>query len=59
MECDGLVTRSAYDENPPRVDYPLTQLGRPLIPLLDAARAWTEAHLPALLAAPRAAGHRA
>ncbi|CAM5337549.1 MULTISPECIES: winged helix-turn-helix transcriptional regulator [Streptomyces] len=56
MERDGLVIRTAYDENPPRVEYALTPLGRTLIPLLDAARAWSETHLPALLAARRAAG---
>ncbi|MEU6667313.1 helix-turn-helix domain-containing protein [Streptomyces sp. NPDC046727] len=51
MERDGLVTRTAYDENPPRVEYALTPLGRTLIPLLDAARVWSENHLPTLLAA--------
>ena len=53
MERDGLLTRTAYDENPPRVEYALTSLGRSLIPLLDAARAWSETHLPHLLAARR------
>jgi DNA-binding HxlR family transcriptional regulator len=53
MERDGLLTRTAYDENPPRVEYALTPLGRTLIPLLDAARAWSETHLPHLLAARR------
>ncbi len=51
MERDGLVTRAAYDENPPRVEYELTPLGRSLLPLLEAARAWSRDHLPALLAA--------
>jgi DNA-binding HxlR family transcriptional regulator len=49
MERDGLLTRTAYDENPPRVEYELTPLGRSLFPLLEAARAWTRAHLPTLL----------
>ena len=51
MERDGLVIRTAYDENPPRVEYALTSLGRTLIPLLDAARTWSATHLPRLLAA--------
>ncbi|MDL5200924.1 helix-turn-helix domain-containing protein [Streptomyces sp. ALI-76-A] len=54
MERDGLLTRTAYDENPPRVEYALTPLGRTLIPLLDAARIWSRTHLPHLLAARRA-----
>jgi DNA-binding PadR family transcriptional regulator len=35
---DGLVTRTAYDENRPRVEYELTPLGRGL-PTLAAAAA--------------------
>jgi DNA-binding HxlR family transcriptional regulator len=54
MERDGLLTRTAYDENPPRVEYAVTQLGRTLIPLLDAARTWSERHLSGLVAARRA-----
>jgi DNA-binding HxlR family transcriptional regulator len=53
MERGGLLTRTPYDENPPRVEYALTPLGRTLIPLLDAARVRSETHLPQLLAALR------
>ncbi|MDH2424046.1 helix-turn-helix domain-containing protein [Sphaerisporangium sp. TRM90804] len=56
MERDGLVTRTAYDENPPRVEYELTELGRSLLTLIAAARAWSEHHLPALLEAREAHG---
>ena len=59
MERDGLVTRSAYDENPPRVEYELTPLGRSLLALVDAGRAWCTAHLDDLLAARAAATPRA
>jgi DNA-binding HxlR family transcriptional regulator len=51
MERDGLVTRTAYDENPPRVEYELTALGRSLFPLIASARAWSRAHLGPLLTA--------
>ncbi|MFI6235402.1 winged helix-turn-helix transcriptional regulator [Micromonospora sp. NPDC050784] len=51
MERDGLVLRTAYPENPPRVEYELTPLGRSLLTLIEAARAWSKDHLPALLAA--------
>jgi DNA-binding HxlR family transcriptional regulator len=51
MERDGLVVRTAYPENPPRVEYELTELGRSLLTLVEAARAWSKDHLPALLKA--------
>src|SRR4051812_2343628 len=51
MERDGLVSRDAYDENPPRVEYSLTPLGRSLLTLVDAARAWCAEYLDDLLAA--------
>jgi DNA-binding HxlR family transcriptional regulator len=51
MERDGLVTRIAYDENPPRVEYELTPLGRSLLTLIEATRAWSGKHLSALLQA--------
>ncbi|MFI0976918.1 winged helix-turn-helix transcriptional regulator [Streptomyces sp. NPDC021093] len=57
MERDGFLTRTAYEENPPRVEYALTPLGRSLLGPLDTACAWTRAHLPELLAARE--GHRA
>ncbi|MEV0846748.1 helix-turn-helix domain-containing protein [Streptomyces sp. NPDC049954] len=58
MERDGLVTRTSYAENPPRVEYALTPLGHSLFSLIAAARTWSREHLPALLAA-RAASHAA
>ncbi len=49
MQRDGLITRTVYDENPPRVEYALTPLGRSLLALIDAARAWSREHLASLL----------
>ena len=54
MERDGLLVRTAYPENPPRVEYELTALGRSLLTLIEAARTWSKDHLPALLAARQA-----
>lgn len=56
MERDGFLTRTAYDENPPRVEYELTALGRSLIDPLDAACAWTRAHVPEITEARSAYG---
>jgi DNA-binding HxlR family transcriptional regulator len=53
MERDGLVTRTVYAENPPRVEYELTPLGRTLLSLIDTVRAWSREHLPALMEARR------
>jgi DNA-binding HxlR family transcriptional regulator len=44
LERDGLLTRHAYSENPPRVEYELTALGRSLNQPLASVRRWAEAH---------------
>jgi DNA-binding HxlR family transcriptional regulator len=49
MERDGLVTRTAHAEIPPRVEYELTPLGRTLLEPIAACCIWTEQHLPELL----------
>ena len=41
---DGLVSRTAYAEVPPRVEYELTALGRTLLPLLVSLAEWAMAH---------------
>jgi DNA-binding HxlR family transcriptional regulator len=51
MQRDGLVYRSSYDEQPPRVQYGLTGLGQSLLPLIDAVGIWASGHLDALLCA--------
>jgi len=51
LERDGLVTRTAYPEVPPRVEYELTDLGRTLLQPLAAARVWCADHLPQLIEA--------
>lgn len=40
MEADGLIARTVLPEVPPRVEYHLTDVGRSLLPLLDAVYAW-------------------
>jgi DNA-binding HxlR family transcriptional regulator len=48
LERDGMITRTVYDEIPPRVEYAITDLGRTLFPAMDACRTWVAEHLPAL-----------
>lgn len=40
MERDGIVTRTAYPEVPPRVEYALSELGKSMLPIINAMEAW-------------------
>lgn len=40
LERDGLVTRTQYQEIPPRVEYAVTDLYRTLVPVLGAIHKW-------------------
>ena len=44
LERDGLVSRTAHAEVPPRVEYALTDLGRSLIPPALALAGWAVEH---------------
>lgn len=41
---DGLVSRTAYAEVPPRVEYEVTELGKTLVPLVIALAEWAMAN---------------
>lgn len=45
LERDGLITRTAYSEIPPRVEYALTPLGLTLREPLATIRDWAETHV--------------
>jgi DNA-binding HxlR family transcriptional regulator len=47
LEAEGIVTRTVTPSTPVRVDYGLTEMGRALIPVVQAVAAWAEAYLPA------------
>lgn len=51
LERDGIVTRTAYDETPPRVEYELTELGHSLREPLTALGLWAETHIAEVLEA--------
>nr|WP_255410626.1 helix-turn-helix domain-containing protein [Amycolatopsis sp. CA-126428] len=42
FEDHGIITRTAYAEIPPRVEYRLTPLGEGLREVLEAMAAWAE-----------------
>lgn len=45
LEESGLVTRTAYEEVPPRVEYSLTPCGQSLLPALRHLYAWGEEYI--------------
>lgn len=44
MEADGLITRTAYPEVPPRVEYALSDLGESMRPIMKALEDWGTAY---------------
>ncbi|WP_231618902.1 winged helix-turn-helix transcriptional regulator [Nonomuraea sp. SBT364] len=51
LEFNGLVTRQAYAEAPPRVEYELTALGRSLLEPIGVLGEWAFAHADEVMAA--------
>ncbi|WP_317230936.1 helix-turn-helix domain-containing protein [Clavibacter sp. MX14-G9D] len=49
LQRDGIVTRTSYDEMPPRVEYELTALGLTLRAPLTALGEWAERHIAEVL----------
>src|SRR6202158_3936801 len=56
LERDGLVTRTVYPTNPPRVDYELTERGKTLIVPLHLLWTWAQANRTAIEGTPES-GH--
>nr|WP_249416599.1 helix-turn-helix domain-containing protein [Streptomyces sp. TS71-3] len=44
LQRDGMLTRTAYPEVPPRVEYELTDLGRSLLEPVEGLLAWAAVH---------------
>ena len=49
LERDGILTRTSYDQMPPRVEYELTPLGMTLREPLAALGLWAENHIEEVL----------
>lgn len=46
LEEFGLISKSAYQDNPPRFEYGLTKKGAELLPVLQAICRWANAYMP-------------
>ena len=46
LEADGLVKRTAYAENPPRVEYEITEAAHGLRPVFEALISWSKQYGP-------------
>lgn len=44
LESDGLIIRNGYPQVPPKVEYSLSDLGKSLMPVLQAVCRWGEDH---------------
>lgn len=56
LEEDGILSREAFSEVPPRVEYTLTEKGLDLLPILESLCAWNHKHEGGV-ACPEAAKH--
>lgn len=45
MEDDHLITRTVYNEVPPRVEYTLSPIGNELIPFIQHLKVWGDKHI--------------
>jgi len=53
LESEGLITRRAYQRNPVRYEYFLTEKGEGLKPVLEAILVWGQKHFPGTKRFPR------
>lgn len=42
LEADGIISRKLYPVVPPRTEYSLTEMGKSLIPVIQALETWGE-----------------
>ena len=49
LEADDLITRKAYPEIPPKVEYSLTAIGEELVPIIIKLTDWANKNLPTIM----------
>ena len=45
LEQDGIIERKIYDENPPKVEYLMTERGMTILPIVDMMFDWGRANM--------------
>lgn len=45
LENDGIISRKVYAVVPPKTEYRLTELGKSLVPIMNAMRDWGSEYL--------------
>lgn len=50
LEKDGLVHRKVYRQVPPKVEYSLTEMGKSIVPVLEAMYHWGQSYASYLIA---------
>lgn len=58
LEANGIVERRAYPTMPMRVEYEITELGRTLMPIVEALQSWAVANFRHVAAARREFANR-
>lgn len=46
LEVSGIIAKIAYQNNPVRYQYTLTEKGRDLLPVMNAMLMWAEKYMP-------------
>lgn len=49
LEADGLVDRKYFQEEPPRVEYSLTETGRSLVPIIVKLTEWAQKNMRSII----------
>lgn len=44
MVADGLISKTIFQELPPRSEYRITEIGKSLLPIIDMMHKWGEEH---------------